>query len=75
MLALIKTLRPACSVSPPPFPSKLLVIIAESTVISLLACNTTLVPVLVTAVMVLGAIVTDCKGLPSKLKPASVPWG
>ncbi len=59
MLALISTLRPACSVKAPPLPPGLLTVMDELTVISLLACSVTAVPVFNVVVRNVGEIVSD----------------
>ncbi len=64
-------LLPACKVIAPPSPDGLLVIIGSFTVMSLFACNTTLVPVLVLSVILLAGIVLGWSGVSLKLTEVS----
>ncbi len=59
MLAVMRILRPAWRVRSPPLPDGLLTVIALETVMSLLACKTTAVPVSSVAVRKLGVSVSD----------------
>ena len=71
MLALRLTLRPACSVSAPPLPPLLLTLSAAPSVMSLLACSTTLVPVSRMAWMLAGVMVLSAVGLLAKVALAT----
>ena len=57
MFALMRMLRPASSVSEPPLPEELFTTMGLLTVISLLACRMTLVPLASVSVIRLDAIV------------------